>query len=80
MDKKKVLSITVFIIGLVMLIVGGIFLIINLNKGSSVADGEYLVSAKNWVLDEGANCADEENCAENSAVIWDLVRLPQVIA
>lgn len=47
MNKKRV-SLIVFIIGLIALVAGVIFLIIRLNSGPSVADGEYLVSVGEW--------------------------------
>ena len=47
MNKKRV-SLIVFIIGLIALLAGVIFLIVRLNAGPSVADGEYLVSVGEW--------------------------------
>ena len=47
MNKKRV-SLIVFIIGLLTLIAGVVFLIVRLNAGPSVADGEYLVSVGEW--------------------------------
>ena len=58
MDKKRIISLVVMIIGLIMLAVGIVFLILRLNAGPAMADGEYLVSVGSWELDEGANCAD----------------------
>ncbi|MBQ3464899.1 hypothetical protein IJH15_01600 [Candidatus Saccharibacteria bacterium] len=52
MKKKKILSIIVFIIGLIALIVGVVFLILDLNKGVSLQDGEYLVSVDSWVKED----------------------------
>jgi hypothetical protein len=52
MEKKKILSIIVFIIGLIALIVGVVFLILDLNKGVSLQDGEYLVSVDSWVKED----------------------------
>ena len=52
MKKKKILSISVFIIGLIALIVGVVFLILDLNKGVSLQDGEYLVSVDSWVKED----------------------------
>ena len=66
--KKKIISIGVFVIGMIALIVGVVFLIINLTRGKSVADGEYLVTAENWVL----TTCDSDNC-EN--VIWDFTEI-----
>ena len=47
MNQKRV-SLIVFIIGLLTLIAGVVFLIVRLNAGPSVADGEYLVSVGEW--------------------------------
>ncbi len=79
MDKKKLISLIVFIIGLIALISGIIFLILNLNQGPSLADGEYLVSAEEWVLDEGTNCIEEGADMEEAnclpSVIWDFTEI-----
>ncbi len=58
-DKKKIISVVVFIIGMVTLAVGVVFLLLKLIEQNAVQDGDYLVSAKNWVLED-----DEK-------VIWD---------
>lgn len=58
-DKKKIISVVVFIIGMVALAVGVVFLLLKLIEQNAVQDGDYLVSAKNWVLED-----DEK-------VIWD---------
>ena len=47
MNKKRI-SLIVLIIGLLTLIAGVVFLIVRLNAGPSVADGEYLVSVGEW--------------------------------
>ena len=47
MNKKRV-SLIVLIIGLLTLIAGVVFLIVRLNAGPSIADGEYLVSVGEW--------------------------------
>ena len=47
MNKKRV-SLIVFIIGLLTLIAGVVFLIVRLDAGPSVANGEYLVSVGEW--------------------------------
>lgn len=62
MNKKRV-SIIVLVIGLIALVAGVIFLIISLNKGPELGDGEYLVSAKHWVL------KDEDS------VVWDFTEI-----
>lgn len=66
--KKKVLSIGVFVLGVIMLAVGIVFLVLNVLKGNAVADGEYLVAAENWVL---TDCGDED-CDK---VIWDFTEI-----
>ena len=58
MDKKRIISIVAMVIGIIVLIVGAVFLILRLNSGPAMADGEYLVSAGTWELDEGTNCMD----------------------
>ena len=55
MDKKRIISIIVMAIGLVALITGAVFLILKLNAGPAMADGEYLVSKGEWTLEEGEN-------------------------
>ena len=47
MNKKRV-SLIVFIIGLLTLIAGVIFLIVRSSAGPSIADGDYLVSVGEW--------------------------------
>ena len=60
MDKKKrITSIIVMVIGLATLVTGAVFLVLKLNAGPAVADGEYLVSAGEWVLDNDPSCASE---------------------
>lgn len=64
------------IIGILALAAGAIFLILNLVSKPAVADGEYLISAKEWKLEDSSNCANSEaseegtsNC-ETPAVVW----------
>lgn len=66
--KKKILSIGVFVLGVIMLVVGIVFLVLSVLKGNAVADGEYLVAAENWVL---TDCGDED-CDK---VIWDFTEI-----
>ena len=66
--KKKILSIGVFVLGVIMLVVGIVFLVLSVLKGNAVADGEYLVAAENWVL---TDCGDED-CGK---VIWDFTEI-----
>lgn len=66
--KKKVLYIGVFVIGVVMLIVGAVFLVLGLMRGAAVADGEYLVAAKNWTLTDCEN----DDCDK---VVWNFTEI-----
>ena len=66
--KKKIVCITVFVIGIIILIVGIVFLVLSMLKGSAVADGEYLVAAESWVLSE----CEEEDCDK---VVWDFTEI-----
>lgn len=76
-QKKKTISLAVLILGGVAFIAGVVMLILGLARGNTVADGEYLVAAESWVLDEGTNCADEAeaNCAEEASVIWQFTEI-----
>ena len=47
MNKKRV-SLIVFIIGIIALLAGVIFLIVRLTAGPSTADGEYLITIGEW--------------------------------
>ena len=58
MNKKRV-SLIVFIIGIITLIAGVIFLIIKLNAGAGISDGKYLVSIGKWAEEDA------------DSVIWD---------
>ena len=51
--KRKNISIAVLVIGLIALVVGIVFLVINLIAATRGADGEYLVSAGEWTLEDG---------------------------
>lgn len=74
MKKKQILSITIFIIGIIALITGIVFLVLRFTGSSAVQDGEYLISAKEWTLEDGTNCADEAtNCAPS--VIWKFTEI-----
>ncbi len=61
--KKKIISITTFVIGLIVLVVGIVLLVLNLNKGAGMQDGEYLVAQENWQL-EGSD-----------KVVWDFTEI-----
>ncbi len=83
MKKKRIISIIVFIIGIIALIVGIVFLVLDLTKGPNIQDGEYLVSAKAWILEnDGTNCENSEedgaDCADDVAsrsVIWKFTEI-----
>lgn len=51
MDKKRI-SLIVLIIGLITLVAGVVFLIVRLNAGPSIQDGEYLVSVGEWTEED----------------------------
>ena len=68
MSKKRIVSIVVAAIGGVVLIVGIVFLILRLTGAPAVADGEYLVSKKVWILDDDT-C--EEEWSDDSAQVGD---------
>ena len=51
-NKKKVFSTTLFIIGLLTLIVGVTFLLINILATPKVLDAEYLVQTGEWQLED----------------------------
>lgn len=62
MNKKRV-SLIVFIIGLLTLIAGVVFLIVRLTAKPGVADGEYLVSVGEWKI-KGGECL-QSKCSGN---------------
>lgn len=61
--KRKVTSITVFVIGLLTLGAGIVFLILALTRGPEISDGEFLVTNGKWVLE------NEEG------VVWDFTEI-----
>ena len=63
MQKKKIISIIIFVIGLITLITGVTFLILDLVKKPSVADGEYLVEVGKWSLED------------NDSVVWNFTEI-----
>lgn len=68
MDKpkkspKKIISIIVFIIGLITLAVGAAFFVLDLTKKASVEDADYLVSIGEWVE------------KDNEGVIWKFTEI-----
>ena len=87
MNKKRI-SIIILIIGIIALIAGVVFLIVKLNAGPSIADGEYLVSIGQWTLknktcaqlecEESTECIstnNESTTCENSNVIWTFTEI-----
>ena len=50
--KGRKISIGVLVVGLVMLVVGVAFLVMNLISASKAADGEFLVEKGEWVLED----------------------------
>lgn len=61
--KRKNISIAVLVIGLIALVVGIVFLVINLIAAARGADGEYLVSAGEWTLED------------ESGVVWKFTEI-----
>lgn len=51
-DKKKIVSISILVVGLVMLVVGVAFLIVGLVRQNSESDSEYLVEKGAWTLED----------------------------
>lgn len=81
--KKLIISIIIFVIGIITLAVGVVFLLINLLQKTGLQDGEYLVSAYEWVLDDWSHCAptdtgegerdDTARCLPS--VIWEFTEI-----
>lgn len=62
-DKKSpklIVSIIVLVVGLIALISGIILFVLDLAKGPTISDGEFLLSASEWVLDNNKNCSSSE--------------------
>jgi len=88
MNKKRI-SLIVFIIGIIALLAGVIFLIVRLNTTPSISDGEYLVTVGEWVREgeecEQLKCAEDTKCIDengesavrcnNSGVIWNFTEI-----
>lgn len=75
-SKKTLISIIVLIIGAVTLVIGLVFLILNLNRAPGLQDGEYLVSAKEWVLVSGTECVTPETESEcPPSVLWQFTEI-----
>lgn len=89
MNKKCVFSITTFIIGIIALIAGVVFLVIRLINVNSMQDGEFLVSIGEWVKENGKceqlKCAENTKCmdengesalrCEDGGVIWNFTEI-----
>ena len=82
-SKKLIISIIVFVVGLATLIAGVVFLVLNRGKEAGLRDGEYLVSAKEWVLEDNTNCLipgeATDGAAEDVASESEASCLPGVI-
>ena len=50
--KKKIISICVLVAGLIALVVGVVFLVLNIIKSNQAAEGDYLVSVGEWTLED----------------------------
>lgn len=76
-SKKKLVSIIVFVFGILTMIAGAVFLIIQLTGGPVIQDGEYLISAKEWILEDGSNCDSSEETESNCehGVIWKFTEI-----
>lgn len=61
--RNRIVSVCIFVVGVIALIVGVVFLVLNLLKGDALQDGEYLVSANNWVLEN------------EPGVVWDFTEI-----
>lgn len=88
MNKKRI-SLIVFIIGIITLLAGVVFLMVKIVTTPSTTDGEYLVSIGKWER-EGTECT-QSKCAEDtkcldengesviqcndSGVIWNFTEL-----
>ena len=64
LEKKWVISITVCVIGVVALVAGVIMMILNFGQTAAMQDGEYLVSASEWVLED-----------ESDGVVWKFTEI-----
>lgn len=87
--KSLIVSVVLFVFGVIALIAGVVVLVLKLTGGERIADGEYLVKAEEWALDSNTNCIepdsqdgdveDEEklipNCSSDNAVIWKFTEI-----
>ena len=63
MERKQKISIIIFIIGLVALVTGVVFLVLRLNRKATLQDGEYLVSVGSFQRED------------EPGVIWDFTEI-----
>ncbi|MBR3248817.1 hypothetical protein IKF89_02185 [Candidatus Saccharibacteria bacterium] len=61
--KRKIISISVLVIGLITLVVGVVFLVLNIMQANKAADGDFLVTAGNWTLEN------------EPGVVWDFTEI-----
>ena len=75
--KKKIFCIATFVVGLIVLAVGAVFLVLGLMKQSVVADGEYLVEAGSWRLDDDETACEADDTEEvcTPMVVWDFTEI-----
>lgn len=62
--RQKLVAITVFVIGLAMLVTGAVLLILKLTAEPKISDAEYLISVGKWRLEDGTNCTDKTESDE----------------
>ena len=63
MKKRKIISISAFVLGIAALVAGITFLVLNIIKSNHAADADYLVSAENWTLQD------------SDSVVWDFTEI-----
>lgn len=63
LQKKKIISIGVLAVGLIVLVVGVVFLVLNLIQSARAADGDYLVATESWTLEDAPG------------VVWDFTEI-----
>ena len=61
--KKWIISLVVFIVGIMLVIAGIVCLILNASQSSVAKEAEYLMAAENWVLED------------SDQVIWDFTEV-----
>lgn len=68
--KGKKVALTIFIIGMLTLTAGIVFLVLDLIQAPKARDADYLVSVGRWILADGTNCggAASEPISPNEAV------------